>query len=475
MKKWYYGVAAVVALAIAAYFLFRPSRPKAASSVYVPQSETIQRGDLTVIVTATGTIEPINKVEIKSKASGLIEELKINESDQVKIGDLIARLDQKDTRNNYDQAVANLEVADANLKQKQSELTRKQELFNKGLISNSEFDIAKLAVVEAQAQLVRSRIDVDNSDIRLKETIVRSPINGIILTKDVETGQIISSGISSVSGGTLIATVADMREVYVKADVDEVDIGKIAPGMKAKVVADAYPDKTFQGQVLRIAAQSSVVQNVTTFEVTILVDNAGGRLKAGMNATVDILVADKKNVLLVSNEALMSDKELFSEMQKVRIAMGGGQGEAGRSGRPGGGEASGRRREQGGEGRMGRGSGAGLRPGAGAAEGAPPSGREEGQEVTSRRGVILKTGEGFRPRMIKTGVSNYDYTEVLEGLQEGDEVAYAFFSRAKESSDRMKQRMTERNNMNSGFRNQSSSSSSQTQTPSAPPPGGGPR
>jgi len=91
-----------------------------------------------------------------------------------------------------------------------------------------------------------------------------------------------------------------------------------------------------------------------------------------------------------------------------------------------------------------------------------------------RRGVILKTGEGFRPRMIKTGVSNYDYTEVLEGLQEGDEVVYAFFSRAKESSERMKQRMAERNNMNSGFRNQTSSSS-QTQTPSAPPPAGGPR
>jgi len=471
MKKWYYGAAAIVALAMAAYFLFRPSRPSAASSVYVPQSETIHRGDLTVIVTATGTIEPINKVEIKSKASGLIEELKINESDQVKIGDLIARLDQKDTKNNYDQAVANLEVAEANLKQKQSELTRKQELFNKGLISNSEFDIAKLAVVEAQAQLVRSRIDVDNSDIRLKETIVRSPINGIILTKDVEVGQIISSGISSVSGGTLIATVADMREVYVKADVDEVDIGKIAPGMKAKVVADAYPDKTFQGQVLRIAAQSSVVQNVTTFEVTILVDNAGGRLKAGMNATVDILVADKRNVLLVSNEALMTDKELFSEMQKVRIAMGGGQGE---TGRPGGSEAAGRRRGPGGEGRMGRGPGSGMRPGAGAAEGTPPSDREETQEVTLRRGVILKTGEGFRPRMIKTGVSNYDYTEVLEGLQEGDEVVYAFFSRAKESSERMKQRMAERTNMNSGFRNQTSSSS-QTQTPSAPPPAGGPR
>ena len=470
MKKWLYLLGGVVTVGLLFWFLLRPSQPKASASFYKPQSEKIKRGDLVVIVSATGTIEPINKVEIKSKASGLIEELKINESDKVQVGDLIARLDQKDTKNSYDQAVANLQVAEANLKQNESDLTRKEELFKKGLISTAEFDLAKLAVVEARAQLVRSRIDVDNSDIRLKETIVRSPINGIILTKNVEVGQIISSGISNVSGGTLIATVADMKEVYVKADVDEVDIGKITPGMKASVVADAYPDRTFRGQVLRLAAQSQVTQNVTTFQVTILVDNRGGLLKAGMNAAIDILVADKANVLLVPNEALMSNKEIFSELQKLRLAMGGPAATSGRDGARG---AAGNRTFQGGGNRPDRMRGPGgntdARPPGRESGPRPSEGQEPGADpdLALRRGVILKTGEEFRPRMVKTGVSNYDHTEVLEGLQEGDEVVFTFFSRAQQSGEQMRQRMSQMGGMSS-FRNQSSTSS--TPAGGSPPP-----
>lgn len=465
MKKWYYLGGAAIALLAIVWFFTRTEDPVAtANSSLMPQAETIKRGDLSVIVSATGIIEPINKVEIKSKASGLIEELKVNESDVVHIGDLIARLDQKDTKNAYDQAMANLDVAKANLEQCQSDLKRKQDLFDKGLLSAAEFDVAKLAVVQAQASLIRSKIDVDNSDIRLKETIVRSPINGIVLTKDVEVGQIISSGISSVSGGTLIATVADMDEVYVKADVDEVDIGQITPGMKAKVVADAYPDKTFHGEVIRIAAQSKVVSNVTTFEVTIQVDNPSSRLKAGMNASVDILVADKKNVVLVPNEALMADKEIFAEMQKIRMSMKTDKADANRrGGAPQGGM---RRRPGGGEGRPGA-APTGESSMHQTAEGRPGAAPED---QTLRRGVILKIGSDFRPRMVHTGVSNYDYTEVLDGLQEGDEVVYAFMSRAKQSSEQMRQRMAQQTSMSSGFRNQSSSSSS---APSGS--GGGPR
>ncbi len=462
MKKWLYLAGAALALIAIIWFFTRPNQPVAAAhSALMPQVETIKRGDLSVVVSATGIIEPINKVEIKSKASGLIEELKVNESDIVHVGDLIARLDQKDTKNAYDQAVANLDVAKANLEQCQSDLKRKQDLFDKGLLSAAEFDVAKLAVVTAQASLIRSRIDVDNSDIRLKETVVRSPIDGIVLTKDVEVGQIISSGISSVSGGTLIATLADMKEVYVKADVDEVDIGQITPGMKASVVADAYPDKTFHGQVIRIAAQSKVTSNVTTFEVTIKVANPQSRLKAGMNTSVDILVADKKNVVLVPNEALMADKEIFQEMQKLRMTMNPGQAQSSR--REGGPQGGRRQRPEGGEGRpagFGGGEGRANQP----ADGAPGVAQEE---QSPRRGVILKIGDDFRPRMVRTGVSNYDYTEVMDGLKEGDEVVYAFMSRAKQSSDQMRQRMSQMSNMNSGFRSSSSSS--------APPSGGGPR
>jgi HlyD family secretion protein len=451
MKKWYWLGGLLILAAGSLWLLKGTSQPSAATMAFVPQTEKVKRGDLSVIVSATGIIQPINKVEIKSKASGQIEELKIEESDLVDKNDLIARLDQKDTKNSYDQAVADLDVAEANLKQAKSDFQRSSELYDKGLISAAEFDQARLAVVQANAQLVRARINLDNSDIRLKETVVRSPITGIILTKNVEVGQIISSGISNVSGGTLIATVADMKEVYVKADVDEVDIGEIQAGMEAKVTADAYPNQLFKGKVLRIAAQSKVTQNVTTFEVTILVNNPGGLLKAGMNASVEILIADKKNVLLIPNEALMTRADLMQEMSKLRFALGSENQGPRADGRPGGGRPEGGRRRQ-----M---EGASAQPAEPRGEGRPRDGSGMDNE-NLRRGVILKHGSEFHPRMVETGVANFDNTEVISGLQEGDEVMYTFFSRAKQASDQFRQRMSQMNGMNAGFRNQSGTASS---------------
>jgi len=424
MKKWFFIPIVLVVIA-ALWLAMKPGEAKVAANPYTPQSDKVVRGDIRVEVTATGIIQPINKVEIKSKASGLIEEMPIEASDLVKKSDLIARLDQRDTKNSYDQAVADLEVAEATVKQRESDFARKKELYEKGLVSADEFDQTKLTLVDARAQVVRAKINLDNADIRLKDTIVRSPINGVILTKDVEVGQIISSGISSVSGGTLIATVADMNAVYVVTDVDEVDIGQITPGMKARVVPDAYPSEVFHGEVIRVAAQSKVVQNVTTFEVTIKAQNPAGKLKAGMNASVEIMVADKKDVLLVPNEALMSRKEMMQEISKIKMALG--KDDKGPGSRP-----ERRRRPE------------GFRPN----RSERPS---EGDAPTLQRGVIVKSGDDFVPRMVQVGVSNFDQTEITDGVQEGDEVVYAFFSRALQSSEEFRQRLSSRANM-SGFR-----------------------
>ena len=429
MKKWFIIPTLIILIAIV-WLIARPNKTEVRATPFSPQIEKITRGNIRVEVSATGIIEPINKVEIKSKASGLIEEMSIEEADFVKKGDLITRLDQRDTKNAYDQAMAELEVAEATVAQRESDFQRKKDLFDKGLISATEFEESRLSLVEAQSQVVRAKINVDNNDIRLKDTIVRSPINGVILTKDVEEGQIISSGISSVTGGTLIATVADMNEVYVKADVDEVDIGIITPGMQAQVVADAYPSQVFNGQVVRIAAQAKVVQNVTSFEVTIHVNNPSGILKAGMNASVEILVADKKDVILLPNEALMTLKETQQELAKIRMAMGQDSRTAGRERRP--------------QGEMAR---------------RPQQRDEERSEQTSssRHGVIIKKGNDFRIRPVDIGISNFDYTEIIKGLDDGDEVVYTYFSRAKESSDRFRERITSRASMQSGFRSDRSS------------------
>jgi HlyD family secretion protein len=447
MKKWYF-IASGLVIVVALTWIFIPRGTALnAEMEFKPQIEKVSRGDIKVEVSATGVIEPINKVEIKSKASGMIDAMTIEEADVVKKGDLIAKLDQRDTKNAYDQSLADLNVAQATVKQSESDFSRKKELYEKGLISVSDYDLARLALVEAQAQVVRANINVDNNDIKLKDTTVRSPIDGVILTKDVEVGQIISSGISSYSGGTLIATVADMQEVYVKADVDEVDIGKVSPGMSARAVADAYPNEVFEGKVIRIAAQAKVQQNVTTFEVTIKVKNPNAKLKAGMNSSVDILVTDKKDVLLVPNEALMTQKDLEQELAKIRMAMNPQKKPEGFD------RESGQNQNQESAQRRDRADGGNWAQRGGDQQRnenriAVPTGTDE---ILSR-GVIMKEGDAFNIKLLKLGVNNFDYTEVIDGLKEGDEVAYTFLSRAKQSAEQQMERMRNFTTSQSGFR-----------------------
>ncbi|HPG40915.1 MAG TPA: efflux RND transporter periplasmic adaptor subunit [bacterium] len=428
MKKWIF-IPIVLIVAVIIWLVTKPGDARNVNTGFTPQTDSIKKGDIKVEVSATGIIQPINKVEIKSKASGLIEELPIEEADIVTKGELIARLDQRDTKNAYDQSVADRDAAEANVAFCESDYTRKKELYDRGLISATDFDQAKLSLVQAKAQLVRVKIEVDNNDIKLKDTIVRSPINGVILTKDVEIGQIISSGISSVSGGTLIATVAEMSEVHVIAVVDEVDIGRMRNGMKANVIADAFPNKVFQGEVIRIAAQATVEQNVTSFEVTIKVSNPGSLLKAGMNTAVEILVADKKDVLLIPNEALMTQKEMQQEIMKLNLAAG---------------QTTAKPKQNGNEPRQ---YGQGNRP----QESSAPAEAE-----SLNRGVIIKQESGYRMQMVNTGISNFDYTEALDGVKEGDQVVYTYVSQSMQANSEMRERMIQRNAAQSGMRSQRS-------------------
>jgi hypothetical protein len=151
---------------------------------------------------------------------------------------------------------------------------------------------------------VRATAALSSAEDRLRDTRILAPITGIILSRSVDLGQIIASAVSNVGGGTVLATVADMGEVHVLTNVDEVDIGKVAIGQRAQMVADAFPDDSFDGEVVRIAPLGKTQQNVTTFSVVILVKNIGGKLKAGMSASVDIEIFRRQNVVLVPNEAL---------------------------------------------------------------------------------------------------------------------------------------------------------------------------
>ena len=319
MKKMFIlaGIIVLAGAVLGYYFLGSSEPSEAIPTGQVTRVVKVERGDLNLTVSANGVVQPINKVEIKSKASGQIEELNFVEGQYVSKGTLLIALDQKTTRNDYEQAKADLALAEANAVQAGNNFNRAAELFEKGLISVLERDQSNVDNIRTKTQLIKAQAALATADERLRDTRIVSPISGVILTKNVEIGQIIASGVSNVGGGTLLASIADMDEVHVETNVDEVDIGKVRVGQSAKVVADAYPEDAFNGEVVRISPLGKTQQNVTTFNVIILVKNTNNKLKAGMSTSVDVEIFRRQNVILVPNEAMKDPK---SEQGKALLA-----------------------------------------------------------------------------------------------------------------------------------------------------------
>lgn len=284
------------------------------------------RGTFKQVVSASGVVRPIDRIEIKSKASGRIDELPIEEGDFVQKGSLICKLDPTDIQSDVDQARADLDIAEAELKQARNTFRRRSQLFEKNLISQEELDETDLALAQARGRMVRARTGLSQAELRLSETTVKSPIDGIILKKLVEAGQIIASGISNVSGGTAIVALADMERVHIEAGVDEIDVGKVVIGQWAVVVAEAYPHQTFFGHIKRISPEARVEQNVTLFDVVVEVENGEGKLKSGMNATVEITVIEKPDILLAPAMALqMPRRRDAGRFVRTTMVKDGGQ------------------------------------------------------------------------------------------------------------------------------------------------------
>jgi len=297
------GVIIVIILIISTFLLCRKkSDPPEGAFGY--KEFKLEKGALEVLVTANGAVEPIDRIQLKSKASGEIVKMPVEQGDFVKKGQLIARLDQKDEKAAVAQAQADMDIARADLKQAQKAYDRSEELFKKNLISEEEKDQIELNFATAKGRLVRASTTFDRAKERFDESVVMAPIAGVILQKYVEEGQIIASGINTVGGGSPIADIADMAAVYVKAGVDEIDIGKIRVGQEASVVADAYPSHRFSGNIVRISPEARIEQNVTLFDVIVQVANRNGMLKSGMNASIEISVVKKQNLLLVSAAAV---------------------------------------------------------------------------------------------------------------------------------------------------------------------------
>jgi HlyD family secretion protein len=323
LKKRYLLVILIVIVLISIGYTFYRNRNSSGAESDTPQFKEypVKRGTFEVVVNASGIVQPIDRIEIKSKASGRVEELPVEEGDFVEKGALLCRLDQTDVQAELDQARADQDIARAELKQAQNTYDRQDKLYNKGLISEEEKDQADLLLAQAKGKMVRAQTVLARAEIQFSETIVRAPIDGVILQKYVEEGQIIASGISNVGGGTPIVDIADMRAVYIEAGIDEIDVGKIRIGQEAVIIAEAYPQESFRGNIIRIAPEAKIEQNVTLFDVVVEVANDEGKLKSGMNVTGEITIAREENVLLAPSTALGLPEGLQEAEPDIRMTM----------------------------------------------------------------------------------------------------------------------------------------------------------
>jgi len=309
----------------------------------------VEKGDLAKSVVATGKVEPITKVEIKSKASGIVKKLYVDAGDRVKKGQVLAELDREEISAQVAQARASLEASEASLKGSDADYERAkvdaegpdvpmlkrayeraQGMAKEGVVSASQLDDAqknyelalnKMNVAKAQllvlkakigqagAQVARDKATLQQLEEQLSYTTVVSPIDGIILSRDVEVGDAVSSILVLGSSATLIMTEGATSEVYVKGKVDESDIGKVYLGQPARIKVESFKDKTFNGKVTKISPMGVEKDNVTTFEVRVSINNPGGELKAAMTANAEIILEEHKNVLQIPEGAILYDKD----------------------------------------------------------------------------------------------------------------------------------------------------------------------
>tara|TARA_B100001059_G_scaffold124852_1_gene124875 strand:- start:460 stop:1680 length:1221 start_codon:yes stop_codon:yes gene_type:complete len=339
--------------------------------------EKAESRSLELIIDASGSVEAISSIEIKSKASGEILFLGAEVGDKVNKGDVLARIDQRTPSNTLSQAEADIGVSIVKLKNAEAQLERGRQLHSGNSISDKAFEEIQELHSFAKAQLVRAEVYLENAKIALEDTLVRSPVTGKVITRQAEVGTVITSPTAAVGGGTLLMRMADLNKVRVRAFVDEVDIGKLSIGQEVSLKVSSYKDKEFIGYVAKIEPLASVNQNVTTFPVLIDIDNKEELLLLGMTAEVKIKVLDTKINLTVPSGALRTRKNL----NFVATLLGLSE------------EDVERFLEE----------------------------KEEGEGFT-RFIVLKKVGGKPLPVWIETGNTDYNHVEVLSGLQTEDEV-----------------------------------------------------
>ena len=272
----------------------------------------VARRDIVVTATASGAIQPILTLSVKSKASGEILQMPVQTGDEVRKGTLLAKIDPRIPQNNLTQAQANLNVAEAQLENATAQLKRSDALYQSKSITESDYEAAKLSYATAKAAVATAQANLQTARDAMEDTQVRAPITGTVLELDAVLGTVISSPTNDVAGGTVILKMANLDTVQVSALVDETDVGKVRAGLPVTITVDAYPNRRFDGRVLKIEPQAQVTQNVTMFPVDVNISNPDHLLKPGMNTEVEIHIGQRQGVLAVPNAALRTPRDVGS-------------------------------------------------------------------------------------------------------------------------------------------------------------------
>jgi len=322
------------AVAVVAVFGFMAAR-NGGKPIDPSRLAAVEKGDLARSVVATGKVQPLTKVEIKSKASGIVERLHVEYGDRVKEGQVLAELDREQLEARVREAKANLLAAEAaweknkiaaegpDLPFLKSSLERARRLYADGLIAPQILDdadkayqmalnaqtAAKSQAAVSKAEVEKARASLEQSESDLRYATIVSPMDGLVLSRDVEVGDAVSSILVLGSQATRVMTLGDVSEVYVLGKVDEADIGRVYMGQRARIVVESFKDKPFEGKVTKISPLGVEKDNVTTFEVRVSIQNPTGALKTNMTANAEIILEEKKGVLMVPESAVLYDKE----------------------------------------------------------------------------------------------------------------------------------------------------------------------
>jgi HlyD family secretion protein len=307
----------ITAISILAVSCGRPEASNEATTFY--KKDNVSEKKLEVTIEASGIIEAIASVEIKSKASGEILYLGAEVGDTVEKGSMLGQIDQRTPKNTLDQSKSDLEASKVRLDNAKSQFERGAELHSNGSISDKDYEDIQESYAQAKSTVVRTEVSYENAKIALDDTVVRSPVAGTIISRPVEVGQVISSPTMAVGGGTVLMTLADLSKVRVRALVDEIDVGKVSIGQVVSIKVAAYRDKEFFGTVSKVEPLAKVEQNVTTFPVLIDIENDEKLLLLGMNTDVVIEILNKDVSVTAPSMSLRTRKDIYSAASILNI------------------------------------------------------------------------------------------------------------------------------------------------------------